>query len=107
MLRFRGAPFDGEYALILPRAVHRKTVGASHGRLLDAWQSAGPPQDFLIKRRTLLGHSICVFGRIVREGQPDFGRYEPMGLESWAHLKQIPEASQQQASADEEHEGQG
>src|ERR1700691_3760879 len=54
-LRFRGATFDNESALIPPRAVHRKAGSASNSRLLDAGKPADAAQDFLIKRRALLG----------------------------------------------------
>ena len=104
-LRFRGAIFDNESALIPPRAVHGKTGSASNGRLLDAGEPADAAQDFLIKRRALLGHAIGVLGRIIRKWQPYFGRQKPVRLEAWPHLKKMPEASQEQARADKEHEG--
>ena len=66
---------------------------------------ADAAQDFLIERRALLGHAISVLRRIIRKWQPYFRGHESMRFETGAHLKQMPEASQEQARADEKHEG--
>src|SRR5580704_13917762 len=58
-LRVRGAIFDNENGLIRG-VVHGKTGSASDSRLLDAGQRADAAQDFLIKRRALLGHAISI-----------------------------------------------
>src|ERR1700691_5162892 len=97
---------QGEWVQIVSIVAQWNGRYIPNGYFFHAGQRTATTKYFADERRFLSRRFVNVTVRIIWYGQPRAHCHHTLGIESRAHIQQIPKAAQQQAGGNHQHKGQ-